>query len=169
MWSALLRCGDFLAVLFGGRFFFFAGFVARWTLDFARFCCARLAGFLRTDVRLTLLRFEPFLRAATRFFALAISASFKIPAHPAARRAPLKDSPIAPRGNRSLIVRAHHPRREGSQGEHPERGRTAPMIDPAQPVAGKSILWTTKQSYLLISTGLAQPRSHAHCINWSMT
>lgn len=72
IWSMLFRRGAFLAILFGGRLFLFAGFVLRRTLVFAFFCFARFAAFLRTGPRLALPRFESFLCAETRFFALAI-------------------------------------------------------------------------------------------------
>jgi hypothetical protein len=74
--------GAFLAAVFGGRFFLAAGFVvlmpARRTLDFAFFGIARFAAFLRAGLALALPRFELFLRAATRFFALAMAVSCEV-------------------------------------------------------------------------------------------
>jgi len=74
----------FFAAVFSARFFLAAGLVAlvpaRRTLDFALFGVARLAVFLPAGLALALPRFELFLRAATRFFALAMAASCEIPA-----------------------------------------------------------------------------------------
>jgi hypothetical protein len=70
------------ATVFGGGFFLAAGFVAlmpaRRTLDFALFGVARPAVFLRAGLALALPRFELFLRAATRFFALAMAVSCEV-------------------------------------------------------------------------------------------
>jgi hypothetical protein len=74
----LFRCRAFLGILFGGSFFFLASFVTLRTLAFAVICRGRLAPFFRTNVRLALLRFEPILRTARRFFALAIAAALEI-------------------------------------------------------------------------------------------
>ena len=64
----------------GGRFFSAAGFFAlmpaRRALDIAFFGVARLAANFRAGLALTLPVFELFLRAATRFFALAKARSF---------------------------------------------------------------------------------------------
>ena len=66
--------GALLAAVFGDRFFLAADFgvvpPAR-TLDFAFFDVVGFAAFLRAGLALALPRFELFLRAATRFFALA--------------------------------------------------------------------------------------------------
>jgi hypothetical protein len=70
-----------LSAVSGGRFFLATGFVAlmpaRRTLDFAFFGVACFAAILRAGLALGLPRFEPFLRAATRFFALAMAISLK--------------------------------------------------------------------------------------------
>src|SRR5258708_25173223 len=70
-----------LPAVSGGRFFSVAGFFvlmsARRALDFAFFGVARSAANLRAGLVLTLPRFELFLRAATRFFALAMAISCK--------------------------------------------------------------------------------------------
>ena len=70
-----------LPAVSGGRFFSAAGFFAlmpaRRTVDFAFFGVARFAANLRAGLALTLPRFELFLRAATRFFALAMAISCK--------------------------------------------------------------------------------------------
>jgi hypothetical protein len=64
-----------LSAVSGGRFFlaadFFALVPARWTLDFPFFAC--FAAILRAVLALALPRFKLFLRAATRFFALAMA------------------------------------------------------------------------------------------------
>jgi hypothetical protein len=68
-----------LSAVSGGRFFLATGFVAlmpaRRILDFAFFGVACFAAILRAGLALALPRFELFLRAATRFFALAMSIS----------------------------------------------------------------------------------------------
>src|SRR5262245_8976998 len=60
-------------------FFLGAGFfvliAARWTSDFAFFGVACFAAILRAGLAVALPRFELFLRAATRFFALAMAIS----------------------------------------------------------------------------------------------
>jgi hypothetical protein len=70
-----------LPAVSSGRFFSAAGFFAlmpaRRALDFAFFGVARFAANLRAGLALTLPRFELFLRAATRFFALAMAISCK--------------------------------------------------------------------------------------------
>jgi hypothetical protein len=74
--------GAFLAAVFRGRFFLAAGFVAltpaRWTLDFPFFGFVRVAAFLGAGLVRALLRFELSLRAAMRFFALAMAVSCDI-------------------------------------------------------------------------------------------
>jgi hypothetical protein len=71
--------GAFLAEVFGRRIFLATGFVAlipaRPRLDAAVFGAARFAAFLSAGLALALPRFELFLRAATRFFALAMAVS----------------------------------------------------------------------------------------------
>ena len=66
-----------LSAVSGGCFFLAAGFVAlmpvRRILDFAFFGVACFAAILRAGLALALPRFELFLRAATRFFALAMA------------------------------------------------------------------------------------------------
>ena len=73
--------GAFLAVVFVGRFFLTAGFrapvLARRTLDFAFFGAVRFVAVLRAGLALALPRFELFLRAAIRFFALAMVSPVK--------------------------------------------------------------------------------------------
>ena len=67
----------FLAAILDGRRFFAMGFaaplIARRTLDFAFFGVVRFAAFLRAGLALALPRFELFLRATIRFFALAMA------------------------------------------------------------------------------------------------
>jgi hypothetical protein len=62
-------------------FFLGAGFLvlipARWALDFTSFRVACFATILRAGLAFALPRFELFLRAATRFFALAMSISLR--------------------------------------------------------------------------------------------
>src|SRR5437016_994285 len=70
----------FLSAVSGGRFVsaggFFAFMPARRTLDFAFFGVACFAANLHAGF-FAVLRFELFLRAATRFFALAMAISCK--------------------------------------------------------------------------------------------
>jgi len=70
-----------LCAVSGGRFFMATGFFAllpvRWTLDFAFFGVACFAAIPRVRLALALSRFELFLRAATRFFVLAMAISCK--------------------------------------------------------------------------------------------
>jgi hypothetical protein len=69
----------FLAAIFGDRFFLAGGFVTLMpggrTLDFVLFGGVRFAAFLRAGLALAGTRFELFLRAARRLFALAMAAS----------------------------------------------------------------------------------------------
>jgi hypothetical protein len=70
-----------LSAVSGGRFFLATGFVAlmpaRRILDFTFFGVACFAAILRAGLALALARFELFLRAATRFFALAMAISLE--------------------------------------------------------------------------------------------
>ena len=70
-----------LSAVSGGRFFLATGFVAlmpaRRILDFAFFGIACFAAILRAGLALALPRFELFLRAATRFFTLAMAISLE--------------------------------------------------------------------------------------------
>src|SRR5258708_6616531 len=56
---------------------FFALIAARWTLELAFFGVACFAAILRAGLAFALPRFELFLPAATRFFALAIAISLR--------------------------------------------------------------------------------------------
>jgi len=69
-----------VSTVFGGYFLLAADLFAlvpmRCTWDFAFFGVARFAAILRAGLVLALPRFDLFLRAATRFFALAMAISF---------------------------------------------------------------------------------------------
>src|SRR6266404_8024825 len=67
-----------LSAVSGGRFFF-ALMPARRTLDFAFFGVTCFAANLRAGLAFAVLRFKLFLRAATRFFALAMAISCNMP------------------------------------------------------------------------------------------
>jgi len=70
-----------VSTIFGGFFLLTAGFFAlappRCTLDYAFFSVACFAAILCAGFAFALPRFELFLRAATRFFALAMAISFE--------------------------------------------------------------------------------------------
>jgi hypothetical protein len=74
--------GAIFAAVFGSRFFLTADFRARlpaWrNLDFAFFGVVRFATILRAGLVLVLPRFELFLLFATRFFALAMVAAYRL-------------------------------------------------------------------------------------------
>ena len=73
--------GAFLAAVFGDRFFLAADFgvvLPARTLDFAFLDVVCFAAFLRAGLALALPRFDLLLRAATRFFALAIAVPYDV-------------------------------------------------------------------------------------------
>jgi hypothetical protein len=76
------RFNAFVAVVVGGRFFVAAGFVAlmpaRRTLDFAFFGVARFAAFFPAGLAFAFPRFKLFVRAETRFLALAMAVSCEV-------------------------------------------------------------------------------------------
>ena len=74
--TSTTRLSAFLAAVFGDCFFLVADFgvvLPARSLDFAFLDVVCFAAFLRAGLALALPRFELFLRAATRFFALAIA------------------------------------------------------------------------------------------------